>query len=154
MRVRSSKRRPEDCRETAVGLLARREHSRRELVYKLTGRGYAEDEVAEALDKLESEGLLSDARFAESYIHSRQQRGYGPLRIAAELRERGVADAITDKYLDLGDAQWVEIARAEHGKKFGESAASDFREYARQVRFLESRGFGQESIRQVLGRFE
>ena len=77
-----------------MNLLARREHSTRELRDKLLVRGFEEDEITPALQLLSQEGLLSDERFTESFIHWRIGRGSGPLKIRAELRQRGVADEI------------------------------------------------------------
>src|SRR5690606_2652334 len=90
----SRRRMPEDsgaaARETAIGLLARREHSRRELKRKLGAKGHPSDLIDQVLEQLAREGLQSDQRFAEAYLHSRIQKGYGPVRLLHELAERGV----------------------------------------------------------------
>jgi regulatory protein len=78
------------CRERAVGLLARREHSRGELTRKLAARGFDEDVVAATLARLEREGALADGRFTASFIRTRAAKGKGPVRIRAELAERGM----------------------------------------------------------------
>ena len=74
-------------------MLARREHSAFAVRRKLQQKGIAESDIVEAIERLQKEGLLSDQRYAESYINMRRGKGYGPLRIALELRERGVAES-------------------------------------------------------------
>lgn len=133
-----------------MDLLARREHSVRELARKLTARGHAEAVVVAALAALEAEGLLSDARFAESFVHSRRQRGAGPRRIRAELRERGVADGLIDTVLAAHAGAWQELARVVRAKRFGAGPPQGLRERARQVRFLQGRGFENGQVRAAI----
>ncbi len=133
-----------------MNLLARREHSTRELRDKLLARGFEDDEITPALQALSREGLLSDERFAESFIHSRLERGSGPVKIRAELRQRGVADEIIANWLDERDRAWLERAEAVRRKKFGSTLPVDYKEKARQARFLQYRGFSAEQTRFVL----
>jgi regulatory protein len=77
-------------------------------------------------------------------------RGYGPQRIQAELRERGVDDKIQALYLDAGDCQWLEQVAQVRRKRFGETPPDDYKERARQARFLQYRGFTADQIREVL----
>lgn len=135
---------------TALGLLARREHSVQELYHKLKGRqcpASVADEVAAALV---AEGALSDRRFAETYTRSRFERGFGPLRIQAELRERGVGDAQADEALAVYEAQWATAARQQRVKRFGDTVPADFNQRLKQQRFLQQRGFSREQIRAAL----
>ncbi len=140
----------DEARETAIRLLARREHSRRELAAKLVARGFGDAAVAEVLDALEAEGLLSDARFVESYLHSRREKGYGPLRLRAELRERGVDEALIESGLAALDAEWTSICERAWRKRFGGRRPRGFGERARQQRFLYQRGFAPEHFRSLL----
>ncbi len=81
---------PGDVRRAAMDLLARREHTRKELARKLSKKFRAVPEIVEEeLDKLKAEGLQSDARLAEVFIRSRVSRGQGPVKIKMELRARG-----------------------------------------------------------------
>ena len=140
-------------RATAMNLLARREHSTQELRDKLLTRGFEDDEIVPALQTLSREGLLSDERFTESFIHSRMERGSGPVKIRAELRQRGVADEIISDWLDERDRMWLERAETVRCKKFGSVLPVDYKEKARQARFLQYRGFSAEHTlhtRQVL----
>ncbi len=146
-----SRRRPRpEIRDQALSLLARREHSRAELRGKLRRSGYDSTAVDRLLDVLEAEGLLSHARYAQSYVRARVERGYGPRRIAFELRERGVEHTLIDEALAEYEGEWLARARAQYERRFGAAGAADFRERARRVRFLEQRGFPAEIIRQVV----
>ncbi|WP_233146244.1 recombination regulator RecX [Pigmentiphaga sp. NML080357] len=131
----------------AVGYLSRREHSRVELGRKLSRFG-EEDEVRAVLDSLEKEGWLSTQRYAQSVVH-RLAAKQGTLRILRELRQHGVADAQISEL--RSNLQATELARAREvwRKRFGQLPA-DAGQRAKQVRFLMSRGFGQDTIRQVL----
>ena len=133
-----------------MNLLARREHSTQELRDKLLARGFDDDEITPALQTLSREGLLSDERFTESFIHSRMERGSGPVKIRAELRQRGVTDEVISNWLDERDRAWLERAEAVRCKKFGSALPVDYKEKARQARFLQYRGFSAEQTRQVL----
>jgi regulatory protein len=99
------------------------------------------------LDALSRRRLQSDERFAEQYLYSRQRRGYGPLRIRAELRERGVDEGLIEAYLDERDEGWLACLRQAHDKKYGDTLPQNFKEQARRARFLQYRGFTAEQIR-------
>jgi regulatory protein len=126
--------------------LARREHARGELLVKLTSFGFdagiAEDAVAQLID----DGLQSDERFVEAFIRSRINQGKGPARIRADLREKGVGSSLVDAGLLDADEDWHALARDVRLKKFGSAIPLNFKEKARQMRFLQSRGFEQDHI--------
>ena len=131
-------------RHMAMDLLSRREHSRRELVQKLTARGVDGQECEQVVDQLAAEGLQNDARFAESFINSRVDRGSGPVKIRHELDQRGVSSELIDTcLLDLA-ADWSALARSVRQKRFGSEQPVDYKEKARQARFLQQRGFTAE----------
>jgi len=100
--------------------------------------------------ELVQERLLSQERFVESYILARRQRGYGPVRIREELRQRGIGEDTIEQWLGAQDRAWVEDARQVRHKKFGASLPGNFTERAKQARFLQYRGFSTEQIQQVL----
>lgn len=137
-----------NLRERALGLLARREHSRAELARKLAEHGEA-DEIAALLDRLEQSGLLSDARYADALAHQRGGK-HGSRRLAHELREKGVADALIASTVAHAAEYDLAAARTVWLKKFG-AAPADARERARQYRFLLGRGFPPEVVRRVVG---
>lgn len=129
-------------RRTAMDLLACREHSRRELQQKLALRFSDSDLIDSELDRLCSERLQSDERYAEAYLHSRAQRLYGPTRIKAELRERGIAEDIVAAVFSAAAIDWSANLRTLESKKFGLKPPADLREKAKRIRFLQYRGFG------------
>ena len=131
----------------AVGLLARREHSRAELARKLGQRGVPEELIAATLEALGERRLQSDTRYAETLVASRIGRGQGPVRIRRELAERGVSGAEIDAALEGAEADWFELARETRRRRFGAAAPAEWNERARQSRFLEYRGFSGEQIR-------
>jgi regulatory protein len=137
-------------RQAALDLLARREHGRRELARKLAARGFQDRTVVDdVMAALEAEGLLSDMRFAEQFVWSRVQRGAGPLKIHAELRERGVDEALIEHSIEALVDDWQGLLRAVREKKFGRAIPDDFRERSTQMRFLQQRGFTAEQIGRV-----
>jgi regulatory protein len=137
-------------REAAMDYLSRREHTTHELTQKLLGKEYDSDEVHAALEKLSDEGLLSDERFVEAFVYNRMQRGSGPFKIHAELRQKGVSDAMIAQFLDERDSAWLNIAQDVRVKKFGPAFPSDIKEKARQARFLQQRGFTHEQTQSAL----
>jgi regulatory protein len=139
------------ARKKAMDLLSRREHSILELRTKLLGRDFPSADIDAALARLVEEGLLSDERFTEAYIASCVRKGHGPTRIRLELERRGVAESLIADYLERTDIDWNQLAGAVRHKKFGEKPVSDYREWARQAKFLQYRGFTNEQIRKVLG---
>jgi len=139
----------------AIRLLSRREHSAAELQQKLSTRDWGDEEVsAEDIDELilelQRHGLQSDERFAESYINMRFNKGYGPVRIDNELRERGVSESIRRSCLQALAQQWEPLMRQVREKKFGKPIPGEYKERARQMRFLQYRGFASETIRELL----
>ena len=125
---------PVEARKKAMDFLARREYGQAELIRKLADRGFERDTAEQAVGQLTDEGLQSDARFAESFVQSRINQGKGPVRIRMDLGQRGITDAT------------IELAREQRRKKFGTAAPADFTEKARQMRFLQYRGFEQDHI--------
>jgi regulatory protein len=94
---------------------------------------------------------LSETRFVEQFIRQHAGRGHGPVRIRMELRERGVSDLDIEAGLGAAAEDWPGIAREARRKRFGVSPPGDYRERARQARFLQYRGFSAEQVRAALG---
>lgn len=139
----------QQVRHTAVKLLARREHSCLELQQKLKQRGYPNDLIQQELEKLMAKGVLSDQRFAESYIRARSQKGYGPQRIISELQQRGIDSTIGYEYIEQMEKDWLQLAEQIRSKKFGKKLPQDFAEKAKQMRFLQYRGFAITHINAI-----
>lgn len=137
---------PVEARKKAMDYLARREHGRAELIDKLTRFGFDELVADDAVAQLVEDNLQSDQRFAEMFIASRIGQGKGPVKIRAELRERDVASSIVEAQLAAAEQDWFASASEVREKKFGIAPPKDFNEKARQMRFLQSRGFDIEHI--------
>ncbi|MGN2390088.1 recombination regulator RecX [Pelomicrobium sp. G1] len=135
-------------RDRALRLLARREHTRAELKRKLAPHADEEDDLEALLDCLEREGWLSERRYVEQLLASRGGR-YGSLRIAQELKEKGVAGPLAEAALSEARRLDEASCRAVWAKKFGRVPRTPA-ERARQARFLQSRGFSLEAIGKVL----
>ena len=106
------------------------------------------------LDVLETQHALSEQRFVQTYIESRKRKGFGPVRIRMELREKGVDSNLVSDWLDENDPDWDEVLIQAARRKFGSVPPSDFRERGKRARFLEYRGFSPERIRQFLRKNE
>ena len=133
-------------RKTAMDLLARREHSEHELRQKLKARGHDADAIDDVLQGLKRDHLLSDARFAEAYVNHRFNAGVGPLKIRYELRQKGIADAFADEFLEPMSDRWDQLMRQQRIRKYGETIPTDYATRMKQARFLQNRGFSPESV--------
>ena len=137
-----------ELRQQAIKLLARREHTRVELARKLAGLG-TQEEIDAVLADMEASQMQSDNRTAESYLRSNASR-LGASRLRHTLKTRGVAPEMIDEQLaqaDLPDE--IERARAAWSRKFSVAPANP-KEWARQARFLQSRGFAGDIVRKLL----
>lgn len=144
------KNRPEpSLRQRALNLLGRREYSALELTRRLAAIGHDLDEIGSIVTDFEQRGWLSDARFAAQVVHSRAGQ-YGSRRIEQELREKGVDQQTIDGALETRDVEDIDVARALWQKKFGVLAVTP-QEKARQIRYLQSRGFPLGVVFKVIG---
>ena len=143
-----------EARKKAMDLLARREHARAELERKLAAAGFDAQVAAEAVQKLAQEGLQSDRRFVESFVQSRIGQGKGPLRIHADLGQRGVPAGLVDEVLEQVGEDWYARAREARVKKFGRSRPAEFKDKARQMRFLQYRGFEPDQVQAAVSAYE
>lgn len=141
-----------DVEDVAVRMLAIREHTEKQLTLKLLNKHFQADDVERVIEDLKQRNLLSDNRFASQYVFSRINRGYGPLRIEKEMREKGVNEKKIAANLEEYRENWPDIMLQALKKKFGSSKTLNFSERARQARFLEYRGFPSALIRQQLFR--
>ena len=139
---------PVNLRAKAIAYLARREHSRAELTSKL-GRLSADKAAIEALlDALIAENFLSERRAAQSIVRVRSAR-QGSFRVAGELRARGISGDLAAEMLHEMKGTEAERARSLWERKFGVPAA-DASSRAKQMRFLQARGFALDVIRTVV----
>lgn len=141
------RRRPElTPSQRALGLLVRREHSRRELTRKLTARGVEDEDARAAVDRMTAEGWQDDARFAEQLVRSRAGNGYGPLRIRAELGTHGLDREAVAAALAAWDGDWDEQARDLVRRRFP-GGFDDLATRRKAADFLIRRGFSAEQVR-------
>jgi len=136
--------------QRAVSFLARREHSQQELRWKLSAKDYSEEEIEAALQRLNEKGLQSDERFAEAYITTRYQRGHGPYKISAELKQKGVDEGLADQLMRSDQYDWFEHALDVYEKKYGGKPITDYNDRSKRMRFLQQRGFSSEEIQYAL----
>ena len=131
------------CYSAALKMLMRREHSQLELLKKLQLKGYDDEIISSSISLLTEQNYQSDERFSEAFILMRYNQGKGPLKIAFELKGRGI-----NKF-NLTAFDWSKLAKEVRIKKFGNSISLDFKDQAKQKRFLQSRGFGFDEINQA-----
>jgi regulatory protein len=141
---------PADVRLAAMNLLARREHSVRELRNKLKRRFPDHSMIDEQIARLTGQNLQSNLRFAECYARERIGRGYGPVRVREELRERGASALDVAAAMKELQVDWFVVASEVLLKKFGALAPSDIKEKARRARFMQYRGFIAEHYQKLL----
>ena len=135
-------------RSQAIRLLARREHSRAELARKLAALGTSE-EIDAVLDQLERSGLLSDARTAAAYVRGHAMR-FGSAKLNHSLRAKGISSELIEASLSQDGIDDEPVRAAAVWRRKFADRPRDAREWARQARFLQSRGFSTEVIRKLL----
>lgn len=133
-----------DMRRAALNWLARRDYSRHELSSRLLRRFGDDAPVEPLLAWLEECNFLNETRFAEAFVRSRIGRGQGELRIRHELQQRGLPEPLIEQALAEAECDWFELAREVHQRRFGRGPGDDQKEKARQLRFLQQRGFSAE----------
>lgn len=133
--------------------MARREYPATELVQKLIGKGATFEKASEVVQDLQNQNLVSDERFAEQLIRVRTNRGYGPLRIAADLRNRGVSSEMISECIDIEDPHWNDRLAIVVTKKYRNKPVQSFSEWAKRANFLKNRGYTSAQINQVLGKY-
>jgi regulatory protein len=135
-----------NIRETCLRLLARREHSRKELLDKMVIKGFNKDDVLAVIDELVLQGWQNDQRYAESYVRYRMQKGAGPIRIINELRQTGIDAAIVDEIMQKTGGSWMDLLERVYVRKYKQDTSVDRNEWAKRSRFLLQRGFSTDMI--------
>ncbi len=141
----------DDCYDKAVDLLARRPHFTRELERKLSARGFGSPEIEAALGRLAERGLLDDLECSKGMVEGVwRRRGYGPLRMRAELERRGVESRIIERVLRDSAENELDLAEETARRRLRGSAPSR----AALARHLGRKGFSGEIIYEVLNRLD
>ncbi len=117
----------------------------------MSAKGFSRSDIDLVIIELAEQGLQSDTRFAESYARSRVHKGFGPLRIKAELQQRGAGDCHFDRAVEDIAGSWQELLVQVYEKKYGtDDADLDIKEQLKRSRFLQQRGFSTDMIRDLL----
>ena len=132
----------------ALDVLSRREHSAHELKLKLHKKFEAISEIEEVITKLESNNLLNDFRFAETYARIRKRKGFGPNKIHYELKNKGIKESISNEIISAEDG-WGDAALQAFKKKYKDGISEDTKERLKQKNFLHNRGFSFKEIESV-----
>ncbi|MEI6746019.1 MAG: regulatory protein RecX [Methylococcaceae bacterium] len=139
-----------DIKNNCLRLLARREHSQKELLTKLIQKGFERADIQSVIDDLSANNWQSDARFAENYARSRLRKGYGATAIRYELSQKGIDVANTnlnDVLLTVAD-NWLDLLTQTYCKKYGEIEPITRKDWAKRCQFLLRRGFSSSQIQQ------
>ena len=134
---------PTSLRSRALAMLTRREHSQFELRQKLAELGGESSIIDTILDEFSTQNWQNDRRFTEIFIRYSARKGQGALNIRQELKQRGITDKEMVEEL-LAEHDWFDLAQQTRSKKFGEELPTERKEQARQLRFLQYRGFSSE----------
>lgn len=134
----------------ALMLLARREHSQAELQQKLSKAGFVDKDIQCCLTALQQQDWQSDQRFADCYARMRCHKGYGPLRIRAELQQKGVDAVCIANALQPLAHDWQAQLKALFARKYQSKIAKDAQLRAKQQRFFYQRGFSHQAIQRIL----
>ncbi|MGL6258495.1 recombination regulator RecX [Vibrio sp. WXL103] len=137
-------------KESAIQLLSRRDHGEYELAQKLKLKGYPDDEISQAIAFCLEHRYLDDLRYAKSQVRQHIYKGHGARRISQELKQKRVDEDVIEVALEEEGCDWFELARTTAEKKFAGKKAEDQKQYAKQVRFLQYRGFSFEQIQYAL----
>jgi regulatory protein len=138
-----------EIKALCLRLLARREHSQQELLFKLQAKGYSKTDSLPIIQQLHEQHWQDDSRFAENYARSCIQRGYGPVYIQYQLRQRGAGELDMDTLEELAGS-WQNLLEQVYQKKYGQTPISDKNEKAKRQRFLLQRGFSQAMVNDLL----
>lgn len=148
--------------DQAMRRLAQREYGEDELRLKL--RAYSDNsaDIEVVIEQMKQAGQLSDERFIEAYIQSRVRRGFGPIRITTELRQKGIPEIRLTTSLAIWESSWLALAKRVLEKKYSHGRAQhakieDLDEknlMLTKKRFLLYRGFDHETIHQIFSEIE
>ena len=134
-----------EINEVCLRLLARREHSQKELLNKCLIKGYNRDDILAVIEDLAGQGWQDDLRYAESYARHRIQKGYGPVFIMYQLQQNGVDAVNLEDVVATVAGSWMDVLEQVYAKKYKHNNSHNDRmarqEWAKRSRFLMQRGF-------------
>jgi len=129
-----------------VGLLARRDHSRKELETKLVQKGFSSEEIAKTLSYCDDSGYLDDERYAKLVLRSYIAKCQGTLKIQQVLIQKGVDKSIIYSVIEASDCDWFELAYIKCLKKYKDNNPVDAKDRAKRTRYLMGQGFNYEQV--------
>jgi len=138
-----------EVKVSCLRLLAKREHSQRELLNKLMTKGYSRENIENVVAELAEQGLQNDYRFMESYARQRIAKGYGPVRIKYELHQKGIEDCDLDSVVEESAGSWAELMSRIYTRKYQGAGSITRQEWAKRSWFLQQRGFSGEMIKNL-----
>jgi len=146
----------------AVQLLAQRNHSSVELKQKLSlfyFKKYADEltidnndinsQINTIIQYCISHHWIDDIHYIEQYIDMRSRKGYGPIRVMGELKQRGLDLILIHNVFNKKNIDWCEIGLKQAQKKFQQFDKKNFQQKVKLFQFLTSRGFQQDEINQI-----
>lgn len=137
-----------DIRRACFDYMARREHSRYELKQKLLRKDFDAENIEHVLDEFQEKNLQCDARFCDAYLRMRMHLGFGPERIRMELKQKKIDSELIESTLKTYADDFVQAIQQAWQKKFNRKP-SNIKEKAKQIRFLQYRGFSQSMIKSL-----
>jgi len=140
----------EKARASALASLCMREHSVKELEDKLTRKEYESKSIEVVIEECLKDNYLNDQRFAEIFWRSRARKGFGPNKIAMELKQKGIAPSLIDESSQQEELDFNQVIKDVYEKKYKGVATNDFKEKMKRQNYLYQRGFRSELIRIVI----
>jgi regulatory protein len=135
---------------TVLALLARRDHSKQEIRTKLARRFPDDPNIESIIEQCEAMGYINETRFIEHRVRYLISQGKGPRFIQNDLKQKGITNEMIAKHLTIIDNSWLNVAKRSLMRRFQNQAPCNFKEYARQARFLQQRGFTEQQIKTLL----
>ena len=139
---------PVEIYNKSLDILSRREHSKKEILDKLSKKFSNLDLIELTIQKLEDNNLINDARFSEHYVAARKRKEFGPKKISYELLSKGVESFIANEAISEA-GEWEELAHEVFNKKFRDGMSVDYKLKAKKKNFLINRGFSFTEIESV-----
>ena len=139
-------------RSYAFAVLTRKEYSKKDLIEKLCLYAQHREEVLTLVEELAQENYQSDQRVAEMTVRSQIRKGKGPNRIKLALQAKSIDKELAKN--DMQEVDWYEQAYQLKVKKYGVDVTTDPKLRAKQIRFLQYRGFEMDAIMKAIKKSE
>jgi regulatory protein len=138
-----------ELRQWLLGLLSRREYSALELKQKLKQKGASVEQSANLLDWAQQRNYQSELRYARMQINAKLHKGYGWFYISQFCAQQGINKELQQQLLEELNIDWFEVATSAYRKKYADKPIADYQDKLKRMRYLQSRGFGSDTIQLV-----